>query len=429
MAMAGISHVEMMQQTHSLGFVAVAGTVHAEDEGSMYSPGMVELLQSMGFNFMNEFSESEPSEIGDEPRALEDFSEKIEEEEPIDVPEIGKVEGKKVQVEDFSEIEEAAPSDVPEIGKVEGKGVQLDLPDDNWIRVPSQFNRRERGVAKEEMKAPFAPGAGYYSVLDNAEEHDGYRIPAALNPVLEMVQEVHDVFSFDYLHKEILMHFEKQRKLWPVFQTWKYHAGIRPARDDGKSLLKWLKWRSRKRKKLKKELKPVDLYHHWLETEVEDVNLYMPDSEVDAYNDAQYGLQTEAQEKHLSMRDPYAPAISGFLGRSKKIVRAIDEVYLCAEVARNRVAGFRSLSDSSLQRILQTNGMETRTRGSTHWTSHLRARRNRALGRHLRLRESLREAEGILLRRNEHMDAAATWANERWHDLEMGTLFFFDENF
>jgi hypothetical protein len=38
------------------------------------------------------------------------------------------------------------------------------------------------------------------------------------------------------------------------------------------------------------------------------------------------------------------------------------------------------------------------------------------------------EAEGILLRRNEHMDAAATWANERWHDLEMGTLFAFDEN-
>jgi hypothetical protein len=56
-----------------------------------------------------------------------------------------------------------------------------------------------------------------------------------------MVQEVHDVFSFDCIHEEILMHFEKQRKLWPVFQTWKYHAGIRPARDDGKSLLKWLK--------------------------------------------------------------------------------------------------------------------------------------------------------------------------------------------
>ncbi len=123
------------------------------------------------------------------------------------------------------------------------------------------------------MKAPVALGAGYYSVLDNAEAHDGYRItgyhdkiPAALSPVLEMVQEVHDVFSFDYIHEEILMHFEKHRKLWPVFQTWKYHAGIRPARDDGKSLLKWLKWRSRKRKKLKKKLKPVDLYHHWLET-------------------------------------------------------------------------------------------------------------------------------------------------------------------
>ncbi len=158
------------------------------------------------------------------------------------------------------------------------------------------------------------------------------------------------------------------------------------------------------------------------------MNLYMPDPEVDAYNDAQYGLQTEAQNEHRSMSDPYAPAISGFLGRSKKIVRAIDEVYLCEEMARNRVAGFRSLSDSSLQRILETNGMETRTSGSTHWTRHLRARRNRSIGRHLRLRESLREAEGILLRRNEHMDASATWANERWHDLEMGTLFAFDKN-
>jgi len=49
MAMAGISHVEMMQQAHSLGFVAVSGPEHVEDEGSMYPPGMVELLQSMGF--------------------------------------------------------------------------------------------------------------------------------------------------------------------------------------------------------------------------------------------------------------------------------------------------------------------------------------------------------------------------------------------
>jgi hypothetical protein len=105
MAMACITHVEMMQEAHSLGFLGVAGTEHVEDEGSMYSPGMVELLKSMGFNFMNEFSESEPSEIGDEPRAPEDFSEKIEEEAPIDVPDIGKVTGNKVQVEDFSVIE------------------------------------------------------------------------------------------------------------------------------------------------------------------------------------------------------------------------------------------------------------------------------------------------------------------------------------
>jgi hypothetical protein len=60
MLMVGISHVEMMQQTHSLGFVSVTGTEHVvEDEGSLYSPGMVDLLQSMGFYFMNEFSESE----------------------------------------------------------------------------------------------------------------------------------------------------------------------------------------------------------------------------------------------------------------------------------------------------------------------------------------------------------------------------------
>jgi hypothetical protein len=139
---------------------------------------------------MNEFSESEPSEIGD----------------------AAQVSG------DFSEIEEAALNEVSEIGEVEGEGVQLDLQDDNWIRVPPQFNRRERGVAKEEMKGPFAPGAGYYSVLDNAKEaHDGYRItcyhdktPAAFDPVLERVQEVHDACFSDYLQEEIPTHSEKQ---------------------------------------------------------------------------------------------------------------------------------------------------------------------------------------------------------------------------
>jgi hypothetical protein len=242
-------------------------------------------------------------------------------------------------------------------------------------------------------------------MLDSAEAHDGYRIPryhdkipAAYDPVLERGQEMHDACFSDYVHEEIPKHSEKQHKLWPVFQSWKYHAGIRPARDDGKSLLKWLKWRSRKRKKFKKKLKL----------------------------DAQYGLETEAQDGHLYMSDPDAPGIN--CRRAKKSVRAIDEVYLCEEVARNRVAGFRSLSDASLQRILETNGMETRTRCSTRWTSHLRARRTRAIGRYLRIQESLQEAEGILLRHNEHMDAAATWANERWHDLKMGTLFAFDDN-
>jgi hypothetical protein len=73
--------------------------------------------------------------------------------------------------------------------------VQSDLQDDNWIRVLPQFNRRERGVVKEEMKDLFTTGEGYYSVLDNAEEtHDEYRItcyhhkiPAVFDPVLERV--------------------------------------------------------------------------------------------------------------------------------------------------------------------------------------------------------------------------------------------------
>jgi hypothetical protein len=52
---------------------------------------------------------------------------------------------------------------------------------------------------------------------------------------------VHGAYFSDYLHEEIPTHSEKQYKLWPVFQSWKYHDGIRPARDDGKSLLKWLR--------------------------------------------------------------------------------------------------------------------------------------------------------------------------------------------
>ena len=187
-----------------------------------------------------------------------------------------------------------------------------------------------------------------------------------------MVQEVYAAYLYDFPHGEIPMHSERQHKLLSVFQSWKYHAGIRPARDDGKSLLKWLKWRSRKRKKFKKKLKLNDLYHHRLQTEVQDVNLYIPDSEVDAYNDAQYGLQTEAQDGHRYMSDPDAPGIK--CRSAKKTVRVIDEVYLCEEVAHNRVAGFRSLSDVSLQRILETTGMETRTCVSTRWTRHCRAR-------------------------------------------------------
>ncbi len=49
MALAGISHVEMWVEATSLGFVAAP--VNAADEGSIYSPGMVELLQSMWVYF------------------------------------------------------------------------------------------------------------------------------------------------------------------------------------------------------------------------------------------------------------------------------------------------------------------------------------------------------------------------------------------
>jgi hypothetical protein len=152
----------------------------------------------------------------------------------------------------------------------------------------------------------------------------------------------------------------------------------------------------------------------------------MSDSEVDAYNDAQYGSQTETQDRHLYMSNSDAPGIK--CRRAKNTVRVIDEAYLCEEVARNRVSGFRSLSDASLQRILETNGMETTTRVSKRWTSHLRARRRIAIGRYSRLQNSLQEAEGILLGCNAHMDVSASWANERWDDLEMVTLFAFDEN-
>ena len=62
------------------------------------------------------------------------------------------------------------------------------------------------------MKDPFAPGQGYFSLLDNVEEtHDGYwivssheKIPAAgFYPVLEMVQEVYDGYLFDPSNGEI----------------------------------------------------------------------------------------------------------------------------------------------------------------------------------------------------------------------------------
>jgi hypothetical protein len=121
--------------------------------------------------------------------------------------------------------------------------------------------------------------------------------------------------------------------------------GIRPARDDGKSLLKWIKWRSRKRQKYKKKLKKQHfldaLYHHWLQTEVQDVHLYMSDSQVGVSNGAQYGLQTEDENRHLYTSDSqlHASYDAQYRRRSAKTtVRVIDAVYFCEEVVRNRVS-------------------------------------------------------------------------------------------
>ena len=100
MAMTGISHVEMLEEAGSLGFVP--RSVHASDEDPIYSPGLDDLLQSMGCISRNEFSGDESSEIGETAQAFEDFSE-IEE------------------LEDFSEIEEVETNEVSEIGKGEWK--------------------------------------------------------------------------------------------------------------------------------------------------------------------------------------------------------------------------------------------------------------------------------------------------------------------
>ena len=47
MAMAGISHVEMLEEAGSLGFLAC--TVLAEEEAPVYTKGLSDLLQNMGF--------------------------------------------------------------------------------------------------------------------------------------------------------------------------------------------------------------------------------------------------------------------------------------------------------------------------------------------------------------------------------------------
>ena len=149
----------------------------------------------------------------------------------------------------------------------------------------------------------------------------------------------------------------------------------------------------------------------------------MPDSQVNWY-------QAVAHDENVYWSDLQGDGSVGpriWLRRAKQTVRAIDADYLCDEIARNRVSGFRGLSDNSLKRIQETNGMENTTRVSTRWHKHLRARRRIALGRRTTFRESIQAAEKILFQRNAQMDPMATWANERWHDLQIGVLFAFDE--
>jgi hypothetical protein len=52
MCRGSYSYVEMLQESFSLGFVAVAGTVNEADEGPIYSPSMVELLQAESIEFI-----------------------------------------------------------------------------------------------------------------------------------------------------------------------------------------------------------------------------------------------------------------------------------------------------------------------------------------------------------------------------------------
>ena len=47
MAMAGISHVQMLEEAGSLGFSAC--TVLAEEDAPVYTKGLSDLLQNMGF--------------------------------------------------------------------------------------------------------------------------------------------------------------------------------------------------------------------------------------------------------------------------------------------------------------------------------------------------------------------------------------------
>ena len=149
---------------------------------------------------------------------------------------------------------------------------------------------------------------------------------------------------------------------------------------------------------------------NWYRSVAHDENLYMSELEVEV--GPRFGVMRTKKTVRVI---------------AKQTVRVIDAEFICEKISRNRVSGFRSLSDNSLKRIQETNGMETTTRVSTRWQNHLRARRRIAIGRRTTFRESIQASEKILLGRNAHMDPMDTWANERWHDLQMGVLFAFDE--
>ena len=140
------------------------------------------------------------------------------------------------------------------------------------------------------------------------------------------------------------------------------------------------------------EIEESDSQVNWYRFVVHDENLYMSEPQVDGSVGSRIGII-----------------------RANKTVRVIDAEYFCEELAHNRVSGFHSLSDDSLKRIQETNGMETTTRISTRWRNHWcpRPRGRIVVRRQTTFRESIQTSETILIGHNTHMDPMVTWANER----------------